>query len=129
EVTGGPVARAAGLTVDARLDDPAYQDLGFSPVIHRAGDARARLRQRLDEAVQALELAGRAGSRLRRPGPALEGPRGPLRTGEPLPSTALLGLLPRLLAGQEWGDAITTVASLDLDVEEAAVGQRAPTAA
>ncbi len=126
DVTGGPVARAAGLAVDARLHDPAYQGLGFSPVVHGAGDARDRLRQRLAEAVQALELAERAGSQLRRPGPPLEGPRGPLGTEDPLPSVALLGLLPRLLAGQEWGDAMTIVASLDLDLEEAAVGQPAP---
>ena len=125
EVIGGPVARAAGLAVDARFHDPAYQGLGFSPVVHGAGDARDRLRQRLAEAVQALELAELAGSQLRRPGPPLEGPRGPLRTGEPLPSVALLGLLPSLLAGQEWGDAMTIVASLDLDLEEAAVGQPA----
>jgi hypothetical protein len=29
-------------------------------------------------------------------------------------------LLPALLEGQEWGDAVATVASLDLDLEEAA---------
>ena len=125
DVIGGPVARAAGMAVDARLHDPSYEGLGFSPVVHGAGDARDRLRQRLAEAVQALELAELAGSRLRQPGPPVEGPRGPLRVGEPLPSAALLGLLPRLLAGQEWGDAMTIVASLDLDLEEAAVGQPA----
>lgn len=124
QVTSGPVARAAGAPVDARLDDPAYEGLGFSPVVHRGGDARARLGQRLAEAAQALDLAARAGSRVRQPGPALEGPRGPLVAGEPLPSAALLSLLPRLLAGQEWGDAMTIVASLDLDMEEAVVGQR-----
>lgn len=129
DVPEGPVARAAGLAVDARLEDRAYQDLGFSPVVHQGSDARARLCQRLAEAVQALELAEAAGSRLRRPGPPLEGPRGPLRAGEDLPSAALLGVLPRLLADQEWGDAVTTVASLDLDLEEAAVGQPARTPA
>lgn len=125
DVPGGPVARAGGRAVDARLEDRAYQDLGFSPVLHQGSDARARLCQRLAEAVQALELAEAAGSRLRRPGPPLEGPRGPLRSGEALPSAALLGVLPRLLTDQEWGDAVTTVASLDLDLEEAAVGQPA----
>jgi hypothetical protein len=129
DVTEGPVARAGGLAVDARLEDPAYQDLGFSPVVHPGSDARARLCQRLAEAVQALELAGAAGSRLRRPGLPLEGPRGPLRAGEALPSAALLGVLPQLLAAQEWGDAMTAVASLDLDLEEAAVGQPARTPA
>ena len=125
EVIGGPVARAAGLAVDARLHDPSYQGLGFSPVVHGGGDAWDRLRQRLAEAAHALELTELAGSRLRQPGPPVEGPRGPLRVGEPLPSAPLLGLLPRLLAGQEWGDAMTIVASLDLDLEEAAIGQPA----
>lgn len=122
-VGGGPVARAAGVAVDARIDDPAYRGLDFAPVVQAGGDARARLRQRLAEAAQALELAERAGARLRRPGPPLEGPRGALAGGEPAPSVALLELLPDLLAGLEWGDAITTVTSLDLDMEEAAAGR------
>ncbi|MBW3649488.1 MAG: hypothetical protein KY458_02875 [Actinobacteria bacterium] len=125
QVGFGPVARAAGVAVDARLDDPAYDGIGFSPVVNDGGDARARLRQRLAEAAQALDLANRAGARVRQPGPALEGPRGPLSAGEALPSAALVDLLPRLLVGQEWGDAMTTVASLDLDLEEAAAGARA----
>lgn len=125
QVSGGPVARASGMGVDSRLDDPAYDGIDFSPVVHHGGDAHSRLCQRLAEAAQALELAERAGSRLRHPGAPVEGPRGPLATGEPFPSTALVGLLSRLLVGQEWGDAMTTVASLDLDLEESAVGQRA----
>lgn len=125
QLGGGPVARAAGVASDARLNDPGYDGIGFSPVVHEGGDARARLLQRLAEAAQALDLAQRAGSRVRQPGPPLEGPRGPLVAGRPLPSVALLGLLPGLLVGQEWGDAMTTVTSLDLDLEEAAVGRRA----
>ncbi len=121
----GPVARAAGGHADARSDDPAYQAVGFEPVVGGSGDARARMRQRLAEAVQSLDLAERAGDALRLPGPAVEGPRGPLRPGSGLPSSALLDLLPAALAGQEWGDAMTAVVSLDLDVEEAAVGQLA----
>lgn len=124
QVSAGPVARASGMAVDARLEDPAYEGIDLSPIVEEGGDARARLWQRLAEAAQALDLAERAGSRLRQPGPPLEGPRGPLASGEPLPSVALVGLLPGLLVGQEWGDAMTTVASLDLDVEEAAVGRR-----
>lgn len=120
QVDAGPVARAAGRDIDARLADPAYGDLGFAPVVVGGGDAWARLQQRLAEAVQSLELAARAGTRVRQPGPTLEGPRGPLRVGEPLPSRGLLDLLADLLVGREWGDAMTTVASLDLDVEEAA---------
>ena len=125
DACGGPTARAAGVAVDARLEDPAYRGLGFSPVVHAGGDALARLLQRLAEAVQALDLAERAGDLVRRPGPPLEGPRGPLVAGAPGPSAALLGLLPRLLVGQEWGDAMTTVASLDIDMEEAAAGRPA----
>jgi hypothetical protein len=117
----GPVRRAAGEERDARSDDPAYQGLGFEPVVHHQADAWARLRQRLAEATQAMDLAERAGDRIRHPGPALEGPRGTLRLDAALPSTALCELLPTLLAGSEWGDAVTTVASLDLDVEEAAL--------
>ena len=121
--SGGPVARAGGTPVDGRADDPAYHGLGFEPVVHAGGDAWARLRQRAAEAAQALELAQRAGARIRPPGPPLEGPRGLLAPDRPLPSSALAGLLPDLLAGEEWGDAMTTVASLDLDMEEAASSQ------
>ncbi|MBW3548937.1 MAG: hypothetical protein KY452_12515, partial [Actinobacteria bacterium] len=120
----GPVARADGSTADARADDEAYRDLGFEPVTGSGGDARARLRQRVAEAVQALQLAERAGDRQRAPGGAVEGPRGTLPAGgggETTPSAALLDRLPDLLAGQEWGDAVTTVVSLDLDLEEAAL--------
>ncbi|CAN5562600.1 hypothetical protein BH20ACT2_BH20ACT2_18920 [soil metagenome] len=117
---GGPVARAAGFATDARLDDPGYRGLAFEPVTHDADDARARFLQRLAEAGQALELAERSGDRRREPGSPLEGPRGSITPGAPLPSAALIALLPQLLAGQEWGDAMTTVVSLELDVEEAA---------
>lgn len=121
ELPSGPVRRSAGEAHDARSDDPAYEGLGFEPVVHPEGDARARLRQRLAEASQALALAERAGARIRQPSFPLEGPRGTLRPGASMPSAALVALLPELLAGSEWGDAVTTVASLDLDVEEAAI--------
>lgn len=123
-VLGGPVARASGVQTDARVDDPGYAGLDVDMITQDAGDAWSRLLQRLDEIVLALDLAERAGDRLRRPGPDLEGPRGLVRPGSALPSAALLGLLPALLAGQEWGDAMTTVVSLDIDVEEAATALR-----
>ncbi|MEX2658277.1 MAG: hypothetical protein WD232_01170 [Acidimicrobiales bacterium] len=116
----GIVARSTGVPEDARLSDPAYRPLGFEPIVHEGGDAWARFRQRLDEAAQALILAERAGERIRAPGPAVEGPRGALAAGAPSPSGQLLGILPELLVDQEWGDALTIVTSLDLDVEEAA---------
>lgn len=125
DLPAGPVARAAGAGDDARSDDPAYRALGFEPVVHHGGDARARMHQRLGEAVQSLELAGRAGEAVRAPGPALEGPRGPLQPGRPTPSSALVALVPIALAGSEWGDAITTVVSFDLDMEEAALSEAA----
>lgn len=122
-VSAGPVARAAGSLFDARSDDPAYEGLGFEPITHRAGDVWARFAQRLAEATQAVELARRAGDRVRPDGPAVEGPRGPLVAGAPSPCGALLTLLPDLLTGLEWGDAMTAVTSLDLDLEEVAAAE------
>lgn len=129
----GPVARAAGLAEDARLADPAYTALGFEPVVARGGagagqlgDARARWRQRVAEAAQSLDLAARAGDRQGGAGGlAIEGPRGRARrdVADPGgPSGACLALLPALLRDQDWGDAVTTVVSLDIDVREAAGG-------
>lgn len=118
----GPVARAAGLAEDARSVDPAYRALGFTPVTHREGDAHARWRQRLAEAAQALELAERAGDRLLAGGEGVvEAPRGRLTAGGATASP-LLELLPALLAGQEWGDAMATVVSLDLPPVEPVQG-------
>lgn len=129
----GPVARAAGLAEDARLADPAYAGLGFEPIVARGdagaaqlGDARARWRQRVAEAAQSLDLAARAGDRhVGAGGLAIEGPRGRARRdgADPGgPSGACLALLPALLRDQDWGDAITTIVSLDIDVREAASG-------
>lgn len=57
EGVGGPVARAAGLDRDARLDEPRYRSLGFEPVVRPEGDALARLRVRLDEIRASVALA------------------------------------------------------------------------
>lgn len=110
----GPVARAAGLDVDARREEPAYGRLGFRVTTRRDGDARARWEQRLDESVHALELAAAAGDATVGPDEALEDPRAPHDV------RPLIQHLPHLLQGLEWGDAITTIASLDLDLEAAA---------
>jgi Ni,Fe-hydrogenase III large subunit len=113
----GPVARAAGLVDDARSEDAAYRALGFEPIVQppaARGDARARWRQRLAEARQSLDLAQRAGDRVAGPG-AAEGPRGRGNV-DPPPIATLLSLLPALLSGAEWGDAVATVVSLDLEL-------------
>jgi hypothetical protein len=107
----GPLARASGLIEDARLEDAAYRQIGFEPVTLEEGDAAARWRQRLAEAAQALRLAEAAGSRSAGPGP-IESPRGRIEPGSP-PSDLATALLPDLLVGMEWGDAVTTVLSLD----------------
>lgn len=113
----GPVARASGVEQDERAADPAYVGLGFEPIVHDGGDARARIAQRLGEAQQALQLAGRAGDRRHDPETPLESPRGRLAVGD-LPAQRLLPLLPAVLEGMEWGDAVSTVVSLDLDTDE-----------
>lgn len=126
----GPVARAAGVPDDARAADPVYQRIGFEPVAQSDGDVRARWRQRIAEATQALVLAERAGD-TRWAGTVVEGPRGPIGgpNGGPAghetaivadPAVRLCELATELVVGQEWGDAVATIVSLDLDLEDAA---------
>lgn len=115
----GPVGRASGVVDDVRAEDPAYRGIGFEPVCDGGGDAAARWRQRLAEAEQALELAGRAGGRRSGGTGAVESPRGRLDP-DGAPTSRLLELLPDLVTGREWGDAVTTVVSLDLDLTAAA---------
>lgn len=111
---GGFVARASGVGLDARAEDPAYTLLGFKTVTQEAGDARARWRQRLAEAEQALTIAARAGDRRREPGPPVEWPRAFVDDrGDPR-RDALKAIVPDLLTGAEWGDALATIVSLDL---------------
>ncbi|MDQ3964350.1 MAG: hypothetical protein M3277_10630 [Actinomycetota bacterium] len=117
EITG-PVARASGLTVDLRADEDVYRRLGFEPVMQADGDAAARWIQRLLEAAQALELAARAGDENVGGEGAIESPRGAL-TDQDRPSRATARLVASLIAGMEWGDAVTTIVSLDLDMAEA----------
>ena len=121
-VQSGVVGRASGVAEDARKEDPAYVALGFEPIVQSDGDSWARFRQRLQEAVQALVLADRAGDQIRPTGPSVEGLRGPLSVGGVESSASSLALLPDLLQGHEWSDALTVISSLDLDLEEAALG-------
>ena len=102
----GLAARASGAAEDARQADPAYLQLGFRPVTHTGGDARARLCQRIAEIRQSLRLVEQAGERVREPGPPVEDPR--------LPAATAGETLERLLLGAEWGDAVTTIDSFDV---------------
>lgn len=117
---GGPVARAAGDGRDVRSLDPAYQQLGFVPVVLEGGDALARWHLRLAEAQQALTLAARSKGSLTTPSGLVEGPHGPIGSGMSA-SASLVAMLPELLLDMEWGDAVTTVVSLDIDMAEAAL--------
>jgi NADH:ubiquinone oxidoreductase subunit D len=129
----GPVARASGVVVDARLDDPLYRILGFEPVIGSEGDAHARTLVRAAEALQSIELAARArakerssdlGDALPEPAPlrVVEGPRGPLqaridgsRRRLAVPGhEAALDAAGRAVVGVEWSAAVVGLCSFDL---------------
>jgi len=103
--------------VDSRSEDWTYRQLGFESMTQDAGDVAARWMQRIEEAAQALDLAERAGEARTGGSGITESPRGAL-TELGGPSPALARLVPSLLAGMEWGDAVATVVSLDLDMSE-----------
>ena len=124
----GPVARASGLAEDVRMEDPAYRLLGFQPVVRDGGDAAARWAVRLAEAAASLDLAARAGDARTTPVGRVETPRGRLEQGSAA-SSRLLELVPQLLREVEWGDAVATVVSLDLDLEESAHAEQLVTPA
>lgn len=126
---GGPVARAAGLARDARLDDPLYAELGFRPEIRAAGDAEARTLVRSAEAGAAVRLALSALGQEHDPpstatadGGWVEAPRGPVRVTVDATGPALsapgrreaVELAGELVAGLELAAALVAVASLDL---------------
>jgi formate hydrogenlyase subunit 5 len=71
----GPVARAVGVSTDARFERPygAYERLGFDVVTADEGDAMARLDVRFGEIRESLHLVRQALDRLQRIG------AGPLR--------------------------------------------------
>lgn len=113
----GPVERAAGIAADERANDDVYRSLGFEALTQREGDVRARWRQRVAEAEQAIELANRAQDASAGARGRVESPRG-LLTSTATPLSGLLGLLTATLPGMEWGDAVSFVASLDIDLRD-----------
>ncbi len=117
----GPIARAAGNSDDRRASEQGYSDLGFRAATRDTGDAWARFEQRATEAEQAVDLAGRAGNARAFGGGEVEGPDGLRRSVGPGPADSLLSMLPAVLAGMEWGDLVTTVQSLDIDMESVSV--------
>ena len=145
EEAAGPVARAAGYEKDARLEDPAYRNLGFSPIVHDENDALARLRLRLEEARQSLGLVLKAGTMSGTgslPDDAtssgagtakIETPRGTATldvtlengtvtaAGLDAPSTHNVSLIKAVTVGKEVADALVGVGSLDLSPWEMSV--------
>ena len=110
---GGPAARAAGLDQDLRSQDTHYCRLGFAPICRDAGDTAARWQQWLDEIEQSLALAGQAARHDLKTAEtaAVETPRGPWTDAFPHDKSDLLG---EVLPGLEWGEALMTLASLDV---------------
>lgn len=133
----GPVARSADHASDARHGDAVYSGLGFETVMQAEGDAMARLRQRCAEVAQSLDLIAKAGAisvpempRATGDGHGMatvETPRGPATLHLTLkggmvysahlttPFEALAAHVPDLVAQLELADALTAIASLDLD--------------
>jgi Ni,Fe-hydrogenase III large subunit/DNA-directed RNA polymerase subunit M/transcription elongation factor TFIIS len=133
----GPVARASGDANDARSSDVAYAAFDFSPALRTEGDALARLGLRCDEILESLRLIAAVGADSA-PEPDnigsasghgtafCETPRGlaqlhvQLDAGTVIkaqlstPSMRHLDLIEGLTAQQELGDALVTVASLDI---------------
>ncbi len=56
----GPVARGSGVSIDVRKHIPVYRELGFEPVLEKAGDSYARTLVRLRETLQSIELVREA---------------------------------------------------------------------
>lgn len=115
----GPIARAAGIPEDVRTEDASYRALGFVPLTIDRNDAIGRWRVRIEETVRSLDLAARAGDLMTSVVGRVESPRGRLTSGDS-PTERAMAVVPELLAGLGWGDAIAALVSLDLDLEEAA---------
>jgi Ni,Fe-hydrogenase III large subunit len=64
----GPLARGSGVSTDARHERPYgdYRRLGLQVIVHRAGDAMARITVRFGELSESLRLIRQAVEQLRR---------------------------------------------------------------
>ena len=138
---GGPVARAAGVSRDARAGDPLYAQLGFEPELEEAGDAAARARVRAREMESSVAMARRSlamatAARLDAGAPeartaahaagavTVEGPRGPLQVAVEAEAGSVvvsapgaaetLALAGESVRGLELASALTGIASFDL---------------
>lgn len=133
----GPVARASGHVEDARQAEAIYRELGFEVLTGEGGDALARLWQRLVEITTSLDLIEAAGEP---DNPVLcdigsasgvgsgvvESPRGRAELSLTLERGRVVSfeldtacshhidLVPLFVEGQELGDALVAVGSLDL---------------
>jgi len=69
----GPLARGSGVSTDARHERPYgdYQRLGLRVVVHRDGDAMARVNVRFGELAESLRLLRQAAEQIRREGGGL----------------------------------------------------------
>jgi Ni,Fe-hydrogenase III large subunit len=135
--TRGPVVRAGGETDDLRVEEDVYRALGFEPVVRDGDDALSRLRVRLEEVERSMELVGKAGS-FSAPADVLDGAvsgagtarietsRGEAELRVELeegtvsrleldtPSSGHLELVKLVAEGEELGNALVGIASLDL---------------
>ncbi len=55
----GVMARASGIALDRRLEDPLYQEAGFAPITSESGDVAARLGVRMEEVARSIALIRR----------------------------------------------------------------------
>jgi len=94
-------------------------------VTHATGDAWARFAQRAAEAAQAVDLVGRAGELLAFGDGEVEATDGLHRVGEPSPADTSISMLEAVLPGSEWGDLVTIVQSLGIEMETVSVGNPA----
>tara|TARA_Y100001935_G_scaffold255660_1_gene270719 strand:+ start:56909 stop:59161 length:2253 start_codon:yes stop_codon:yes gene_type:complete len=137
----GPAARAAGIEKDHRLEEPVYQQAGWTPVTAAGNNAWSRLMVRLDEMEQSLRFIARAGNdsggassqKIDIPSTGMgngiahiESPRGTVSLKFHIhegklahmqlntPSEALAGIIQHVTEQHELADALTAAASLDI---------------